>query len=264
MTSAKNRAHNFKHSVFGLWIAVMSLSACKKDDAPSSPIDIFYKSMTSLQFEVAYEVGAEPYTINTSGNNAWEYAEMNIESLFIKRPVALDVLIPNGINEMKAIPDQNKQGFTVDNILGLANVYRRNTGNETDGNIFILFLKGYFQQNNELRQDVMGVHVTGTTVVAIFKPLISSLFLAPHVKEYIEQSVVIHEIGHALGLVKIGLPMTTPHHDDDHEGHCTNTDCVMFWKNEGADIAAFLQNYSRGRRLIFGQECVADVTAYKP
>ncbi|HXH18827.1 MAG TPA: hypothetical protein VNJ07_07055 [Chitinophagales bacterium] len=256
----------FKHLFTPLWILLFFLCACKKDEPLSSGIDIFYKSMTSLKLEVAYEEGAEPYAISTSGDNVWEYAELNIESLFVQRPLALDVIVPNGLNEMTAIPDQNKTGFTVDNILGLANHYRKSTGNETDGNIFILFLNGYYRQDDTLRQTVMGLHVTGTTVVAVFKPLIASSHVTRVVREFVEQGVVIHEAGHALGMVNNGLPLASPHHDSAHGAHCTNSECVMYWQNERtANITGFVQNYFGGsKRMIFGDECVADVVNYQP
>jgi len=248
-----------------MWIVIFLFSACRKDDVSDSSVDLFYKNMTSVELEVAYEEGANPYTINLSGENVWKFTELNIESLFIRRPVALDVIIPDGLGEMTIIPDQNKAGYTVDNILGLANHYRKSEGDEITGNIFILFLDGYFIQDDTLRENIMGIHITGTTVIAVFKPLISSMFIGIAVKEFTEQSVVIHEIGHTLGLVNHGLPMVTPHHDAAHKAHCTNSDCVMYWANEGIDISFFVQNYlGTNKKLIFGQECVADVTAYMP
>ena len=255
----------FKYPAFGLWIAVSFFTACKEDDAPAPVTDIFYKSMASLKMEVAYEQGAEPYAMSSSGDNVWKFTELNIESLFVQRPVALDVMVPSGLNEMTALPDQNKTGFTVDNILELADQYRISAGNETDGSIFILFLDGYYKKDDALQMNVMGIQITGTTVVAVFKPLITALRGALVVREYAEQSVVIHEIGHAIGLVNNGLPLASSHHDSQHEAHCTNTDCVMYWENEGSNISSFVQNYfGNNKKLIFGEECVADVTEYMP
>jgi len=248
-----------------LWI-VFFFSACKEeDDAPSSPIDVFYKSMTSLHLEVAYEEGAQPYVTSISGNRkVWEFTEVNIESLFVQRPVAMDVIVPDTIAGLTVIPNQNRTGYTVNNIVSLADRYRKNEGTDVEGNIFVLFLNGYYEKDDTVRQEVMGVHVTGTTVVAIFKPVITSLRWFVTIKEFIEQSVVVHEIGHTLGLVKAGLPLTSEHHDDGHPSHCTNSDCVMYWENESADISSYIQNYYSGKRMVFGSECVADVRAYMP
>jgi len=256
---------NCKHPVIGLWIALFFFSACKKDAAPVPLVDTFYKSMSTLELEVAYEVGAEPYATSVGGGNTWAFTELNIESLFVKRPIALDVTVPDGLAEMMAIPVQNKTGFTVDNIKGLANHYRQNAGNDVDGNIFILFLDGYLILDDTLRQNIMGANITGTTIVAVFKPVITAMRGALVFREYAEQSVIIHEVGHAIGLVNLGLPLTSSHQDEQHKGHCVNEACVMFWANEGADIASFVQNYfGSNKKLIFGQECVTDVTDYTP
>ena len=208
--------------------------------------------MTTLRLEVAYEPAAEPYAISVTGGNTWAYTELNIESLFVRRPIALDVTVPNGLNEMTEIPAQNKTGFTVDNILSLANLYRKNTGNETEGDIFIVFLNGYWEKHDTLQQNVMGLQVSGTTVVAIFKPLIRATFGPTVLKEYVEQAVVIHEIGHALGLVNNGLPLSSQHQDSQHGAHCINSNCVMYWENESANISSFVQNYfGNNKKMIF-------------
>lgn len=242
-------------------------SSCKKEENENAfTIDVFYKKMETLTVEVAYEQGAEPYDFNSSGENIWEFAEMNIESLFVYRPIQLQVNIPVGISQMTGIPPQNKTGFTANDILNLASRYRHSEGNDIDGNIFVLFLNGYFKQNDTVRQTIAGVHITGTTVVAVFKPLITSSHVTRMVREFVEQSIVIHEAGHALGLVKNGLPLTSSHQDTDHGAHCANTNCVMYWQNErSGNVTSFVQNYLGGnKKMLFGSECVADVTDYEP
>lgn len=221
--------------------------------------------MTGLRIEVAYEQGAEPYVTSVTGNKkVWEFTEVNIESLFVQRPIMLDVIVPDTIAGLTVIPGQNRTGYTVNNIVSLADRYRKNEGNATEGNIFVLFLNGYYEKDDTLRQEVMGVHVTGTTIVAVFKPVITSLRWFVTIKEFIEQCVVVHEIGHVLGLVNAGLPLTSAHHDAEHPSHCANSNCVMYWENEGADISSYIQNYYSGKQMIFGSECVADVATYMP
>lgn len=58
------------------------------------------------------------------------------------------------------------------------------------------------------------------------------------------RAVAIHEAGHLLGLVNLGLPMVKDHEDDDHPGHSTNRESVLWWEVE---LGFGLQNlFDRG------------------
>jgi hypothetical protein len=52
-----------------------------------------------------------------------------------------------------------------------------------------------------------------------------------------ETTVLEHEFSHILGLVNNGTPLVDNHHDDEHEGHCDNPDCLMYYLAETSDIA---------------------------
>ena len=56
----------------------------------------------------------------------------------------------------------------------------------------------------------------------------------------LESTVLQHEFAHILGLVNNGTPLVDNHHDDEHEGHCDNQDCLMYYLAETSDIAANL------------------------
>lgn len=45
----------------------------------------------------------------------------------------------------------------------------------------------------------------------------------------IERSTLLHEAGHAIGLVNNGLEMVCPHEDAEHDGHSNNPDSIMYW-----------------------------------
>ncbi|HEX9815669.1 MAG TPA: hypothetical protein VGB18_01700, partial [Candidatus Thermoplasmatota archaeon] len=48
----------------------------------------------------------------------------------------------------------------------------------------------------------------------------------------IERAVLVHEFGHAVGLVNLGIPMQRDHEDDEHEKHSSNSQSVMYWAVE--------------------------------
>jgi hypothetical protein len=47
-----------------------------------------------------------------------------------------------------------------------------------------------------------------------------------------EKTVLLHEFGHLLGLVNYGTKDLNNHHDTEHESHCKNIKCVMYWKTD--------------------------------
>jgi hypothetical protein len=49
-----------------------------------------------------------------------------------------------------------------------------------------------------------------------------------------EGRVLVHEMGHELGLVNEGTRMVAPHEDPEHPGHDSNPGCVMFWTLHGS------------------------------
>lgn len=263
------------HALFVLAI-VLFATGCKKDDDTTTDLpeefslDWFYKTIETITVEVAYEVGAEPYIIWPNGSrNVWTITEQNIEALFANRPLPVDVIVPSDYSGMTSMPNQNKDTYTLQEIIDYAEDLRVGTNTETDGNIFLLFLDGYFTQNDTTRQNVLGVNIVGTTITAIFKPVVDAAggnILTSGRKQFIEQSTIVHELGHALGLVNNGVPLTSQHHDSDNGAHCTNTDCVMYYLNEGPDeLMGFVQNYfSTGELIIFGPECIADCERFMP
>jgi hypothetical protein len=81
-----------------------------------------------------------------------------------------------------------------------------------------------------------------------------------------ELAVWLHEVGHVLGLVDIGLPMQTDHEDPEHDGHDRDADCVMYWAYEGDALVARLVDDLLGTgngALDFDAHCLDDVAAVR-
>lgn len=79
-------------------------------------------------------------------------------------------------------------------------------------------------------------------------------------------SVLTHEIGHVIGLVRAPIEMVEPHEDTDHPHHDLDPDCVMFYAYEGSAATSAL-----GDRFLSGDEsapafdaaCLADIAAVR-
>lgn len=74
----------------------------------------------------------------------------------------------------------------------------------------------------------------------------------------LETTVILHELGHLLGLTNLGSPMVNPHEDGAHPKHCTNENCLMYWKAEGSDL---LDMMIGGNMPQLDANCLADLQA---
>lgn len=262
-----------------LFLIACVIPACSKKGDTSSSFDSptnYFSTMTSLTIEIAYEPGAEPFIGSFTAaapspftsRNYWDITEENLKALFQGRTKAVTVTVPKTIETMTAIPAQNQTGWTSTMITNLAAQYRQHPSTATEGYLFLIFLKGYYESDGAQQPEVIGVNISGTPYTAVFKDVVSSTGLSPtgRVPKYVEQSTVVHELGHALGLVNNGVPPSTSHQDTAHGAHCTNSDCVMYYLNEGkTDLVAFVQAAeTSGSLVIFKDECLNDTKQYSP
>lgn len=225
------------------------------------PIDHLYaKTTTKLSVEIDYQTGAEPYTGTLFAMDTWNLFSTNVNRLFQSSGKTLTV--PNMLSGMEALSDITGQSFTSQQILDIATRHRQQLDTDNSTSFYFVFLNGYFNDGQKVRTDVIGVSIGTTGVLAMFKPVIASSSNLNTVRKFVEQSTLIHEFGHAIGLVNNGIPMSTPHQDTAHGGHCNNEKCAMYYANEGAAAAvAFAMQYSAGNEIIFDNNCIADVTA---
>lgn len=231
-------------------------------DAPAGPRSVFDPAVTEVLVEIDYEPGAEPFTGNVIGfGDTFAITQSNIERLFAGRK---SVALPTTLAGMENIGDVPDEALTVDDLLQLAAAHRSGADTSTRKTYYVLFLTGYFADGNGPNAGVLGVALGDTGVIAIFKDVIDSTQVpATNVARFVEQSTLVHELGHAIGLVDNGVAVTSPHDDTVHGAHCTNDACVMYWQNEGAgDMAAYVQRaVLTGDTILFDAACLADVDA---
>lgn len=149
------------------------------------------------------------------------------------------------IVEEPEIPVEAARKYSVEDIVKLEQTYRdRHTSGDTVV-LYVLYVAGgYSADDGDSR--VLGVAYRGTSV-AIMKGNIQDgtrgglLGTAPE-ERYVERAVLVHELGHALGLVNLGTPMQRPHEDTQNgaagEGHSSNTQSVMYYTVDTSDILA--------------------------
>lgn len=246
-----------------LILLLLSISGCKDDDQETTPaedfVSDFYANAASLDIKVAYEEGAAPYT--TYGTfQSWDVCEDNINSLLQSKNISISV--PKRLQDMIELGTREQINYTRQNILDFAADISTKDNKSPEKEMIILFLDGNYIKDGTPESRILGVNMDGTAVVAIFKPVIRSASTLATEQAVVEQTTVVHEIGHVLGLVNKGVRATSAHHDVANGAHCTNTDCVMYWKNGGAEIQQFIQPFlATGTVNLFGSQCIADIEA---
>lgn len=82
--------------------------------------------------------------------------------------------------------------------------------------------------------------------------------------ETLERATLLHEAGHAIGLVNNGLDMVRPHEDTQNEGgekHSSNPDSVMYWKVDTQNGLREMLLQDGSIPSLFDQDDRADIRA---
>lgn len=231
-------------------LAAHSLSGC--GSAADTGMSVFSSEVTEIILEVDYAADAEPFT-----GGDWKLFQSNAAALFAGSPRRITV--PRELFEMQLIEPAGDQDYSVDDIVELGRTYRDEPVSDTRRAFHVLFLDGYFAKDDVRQAEVLAVSLVETSIIAVFKPVVRR----SGASRFVEQSTLVHEFGHLVGLVNIDLEMVSDHHDAAHGAHCTNPDCVMYYLHEGAaDLTKFLRRFNEtSDPVLFGQQCLDDAHA---
>lgn len=232
-----------------------------RDDEPTEPglphpEEIFGATITTVELEVAYASGAAPVTGNAGKeDDAWNITELNLDALFAGSKA---LRVPHALDEMAELGTLDGGPYEKSELLELADGLRRRTREDTV-TLYVLFVDGFYEEDGERDDSVIGIHFGTSGVIAMFKPALDDNGKLTAVAE---QSTLVHEVGHAVGLVNDGLPLTADHHDADHGSHCTRTECVMYYALEGKKtLMDFAKTHEKSAESLFGPDCLADAAA---
>jgi len=224
---------------------------------------LFDGSVTSVVVEVDYAAEAEPAVSGPLTDSTWDLFEANAARLF--EGVAT-VSIPKTLADMERMDSVIPGPYSTGEVMAISEANRDHFPSEGVATFHFLYLDGYAEASDGSPDlNVVGFFIRGTSVVAIFKPMINNLALLEITRNFGEQTALIHEFGHAIGLVDITVPPTSNHHDSPNGAHCTNDACAMFHALEGPnDLVEFADKYATsGTNVLFDEDCLADVDALK-
>lgn len=173
--------------------------------------------------------------------------------------------------ETADIPADSGKKYSLNEIIQLENEHRdRQTQGDT-AVFYVLYVAGGYEDDSGDSR-VLGIAYKGTSL-AIFKGNIKAATRSQVVggisvptvdEECIERSVLVHEFGHAAGLVNLGTPMQRPHEDAAHPGHSANKKSVMYYAVENSvDLFALFTGGCSDIPYEFDADDKADLAALR-
>ncbi|QQR91307.1 MAG: hypothetical protein IPJ88_06150 [Myxococcales bacterium] len=247
-------------------ILSLCLPSCSSDKTNNSGItnwnaeELYSEQTQRIVIEVDYQTGAEPYTTGGAfSGDPWDLFELNLKALF--NYTTSELVVPKTLSDMEELTDITDDKFTLEEIAAIAQKHQDTPNTDSQRVIYIVFLDGYSEDDQGNQEEILGLSIRNTNIVAVFKPIIktrSALY-----PELAEQINVIHEVGHAVGLVNSGISMSEDHLDTQQysgKSHCDNRDCIMYFEfemNDNVDdrLGEILQ---RNSQVLFGDECLID------
>ncbi|OLY93239.1 hypothetical protein [Cnuella takakiae] len=197
---------------------------------------------TALRVEIQYMEGFEP-----------DKASLYNLQIFLQQ--YLDK--PDGIYlEVKQIDPAADKILNRENVLGLERSSRSVYTNGKELGLYILYTNGRY-----INEKIAGLAYRNTSAV-LFGQMIKdhSGRIGQPDRTKLETTVLLHEVGHLLGLINKGSDMLSDHQDEDHHGHCSNKECLMYYRIGTDDRFAYLV---KGKIPELDVHCQADLQAIR-
>ncbi|MBU0553278.1 hypothetical protein KKB55_10000 [Myxococcota bacterium] len=176
---------------------------------------------------------------------------------------------PDGISfvEDEALPAVGADhAWTDEALFALAEAHYNLVAETGAVKIHVMVLDGHSAEDSAEGQ-VLGLAWSNTHLV-LFADVLRAQCMTPGgiaitpLCEEAERAVWLHELGHIVGLVNRGAPPTRDHVDPDHDAHCDNPDCVMYWAYERQGVFELLKQRRAGAPpTTFDEACRADLAA---
>ncbi|MDF1667819.1 MAG: IPT/TIG domain-containing protein, partial [Planctomycetota bacterium] len=153
------------------------------------------------------------------------------------------------------IPSQNINTWRVSDLQSVEGQFRNHYSNANTTVLYFLYVNGGSEFDNG-NSRVLGISYSGSAL-GMFRDNMDGSATPVLSNAAVEQAVIVHEAGHALGLVNNGIAMVNPHQDTPNGAHDTDNNCVMHFSIESDAISQILGTVPNQ----FDSQCIADMQA---
>lgn len=142
-----------------------------------------------------------------------------------------------------SIPSEPSKRYSFSEIEALEAKHRDHRSSGDTAVLYVVYVAGGSSEDTD-EGKVLGAAYRGTSLV-MFKGNIRANsgggpLSGKPTEEVVERAVLVHEFGHAAGLVNLGTKMQRQHEDPEHPGHSSNRNSVMYWAVESSAGLALL------------------------
>ena len=166
-----------------------------------------------------------------------------------------------------SIPAEPGKRYTYEEIAALESRHRDRHSSGDDAVLYVAYVAGGHASDSGGSQ-TLGAVYRGTSMVIFKGNLLDNtrggglLDARPELR-FVERAVLVHEFGHAAGLVNLGAPMTVAREDPNSRGHSTNQRSVMYYAVDSS--ADLFRIFTRGSDIPwqFDENDKADLRALR-
>lgn len=198
----------------------------------------------TLVIEVFYVQNFRPAAQTLNNLKSFMEARLNKPGgiTIIEKEIASSGMAPYDINEIVQIESTIRTKYNAGNILTM----------------YLFFADGGTTTDTD-SQFILGTAYRNTSFV-MYESTIQNLSngVGEPNRVDLETTVILHELGHLLGLTNLGTPMQTNHEDGAHPKHCSNENCLMYWEAEGSGLLGMMLG---GNVPQLDANCLADLEA---
>ena len=166
----------------------------------------------------------------------------------VRKPSGIDVVLDDRIPRSEARP---RYGLGDLDALEAAHRGRRSGDAPGVAVLYVLYVDGPCA----LGGDILGLNFGGSSI-AVFDETLHGAASLVEDRRRAESMLLLHEAGHALGLVNLGTPATAPHADPRSPCHDRSAACVMFRRIESGLVGSL-----GDPPLGFDRACQEDIEA---